>query len=102
MGSPTPRGVMECKILGDVSRVRELNIHYVLTLLSSLIVAFRFAASRICGVGRFSFFFVLHAAIYLHCYLDDGEKLLAKIEARIHLASIDLTIFATIKRIGHV
>ena len=47
-------------------------------------------------------FFVLHAAIYPHCYLDDGEKLLVKIEARIHLASIDLTIFATIKRIGHV
>ena len=38
-------------------------------------------------------FFVLHAAIYPHCYLDDGEGLLAKIEARIHLASIDLTIF---------
>ena len=30
-GSPSPRGVMEGKRLGDVSKVRELNIHYVLT-----------------------------------------------------------------------
>ena len=47
-------------------------------------------------------YFVLHAAICPHCYLDDGEELLAKIEGRIHLASIDLTIFATMKQIGHV
>ena len=47
-------------------------------------------------------YFVLHAAIYPHCYLDDGDELLAEIEGRIHLASIDLTIFATMKQIGHV
>ena len=30
-GSPPPRGVMDGKFLGDVSKLRELNIHYVLT-----------------------------------------------------------------------